>query len=169
MSHYNNNSTNSWQNRTNNSSGTSSLFGTPHDLLNYSSSQQLTTQNTSLTNSSNSNLVNNAPNSANVYNPAASLLEQFAVNSVNFGNLAANLPAALVNANVLAAANLGAAVANGSTGGYQWHASQPIQQSNPQLNSRNSDQRIVSIGNNNNSGYDKNKYAFYKCNICYSN
>lgn len=133
MSHYNSSSANSWQNRSNTSSGTSSLFGTPHDLLNYSSAaaQQLSAQNnavSSLTSSSNnSSLV--GQNLNNSYNsPTASLLAQFAaVNSVNFSNLAATLPAALVNANVLAAANLAGVAGNSvgnnninSTGGYQW-------------------------------------------------
>ena len=86
MSHYNNNNSssnnnsaaNSWQSRPNNASTAASLFG-QHDLgVNHFN-----------VNNGNSSLANNPPPA---YNPAtANLLAQFAVNGVNFGNLAANL------------------------------------------------------------------------------
>ncbi len=111
MSHYNNNANsaaNSWQSRPNNASTTAGLYG-QHDLTNPNS------YNTNSTNNSVGG--NNGPNNpASSFNPAASLLAQFAVNGVSFGNLAANLPATLLsNPNLLGSQGL-AAVGNANQG-----------------------------------------------------
>ncbi len=116
MSHYNSNNANStansWQSRPNNASSAASLYG-QHDLA--SANSYNTTPANNNNNSSNGGNNNNNPSSGG-YNPAASLLAQFAVNGVSFGNLAASLPATLLsNPGLLSSQGLGS-VGNATQG-----------------------------------------------------